>query len=66
MKKVLTSMIVGDRSTVMRVTKPQNEYVPQFEIESIARMLLPKMQAYFESEQGKREFKEWKNSLQEG
>ena len=33
--------------------------IPDFELETIARALLPEMQAYFESEEGKREFAEW-------
>lgn len=38
---------------------PKNT-IPQHEIESLARLLLPAMQAFFESEDGKREFEEWK------
>lgn len=34
--------------------------IPQHEIESLARLLLPAMQAFFESEEGKQEFKAWK------
>lgn len=34
--------------------------IPRHEIESLARLLLPTMQAFFESEEGKREFAEWK------
>jgi len=34
--------------------------IPRHEIESLARSLLPAMQAFFESEEGKREFEEWK------
>ncbi len=30
------------------------------EVEALARILLPKMQAFFESEGGQREFAEWK------
>ncbi|MCL2838152.1 MAG: hypothetical protein FWE04_03665 [Oscillospiraceae bacterium] len=44
----------------MRTDKLKNNSIPQFEIDSLAKLLLPKMQAYFESEQGKREFEEWK------
>jgi len=50
----------------MTAVKPKTKHIPQFEIESIARILLPKMQAYFESEQGKREFKEWKQGQNKG
>ncbi|MDL2220761.1 hypothetical protein LJC55_03750 [Eubacteriales bacterium OttesenSCG-928-N14] len=34
--------------------------IPEHEIESIAEMLLPAIQAFFESEEGQREFAEWK------
>ena len=30
------------------------------EVEALARVLLPKIQAFFESEEGQREFAEWK------
>ena len=34
--------------------------IPEHEIEALARCLLPEMQKYFESEEGQREFAEWK------
>ncbi|WP_326839894.1 hypothetical protein [Faecalispora sporosphaeroides] len=34
--------------------------IPQQEIESLARLLLPKIRQFFESEEGRREFAEWK------
>lgn len=37
-----------------------NTNVPQYEIEKIARILLPDIQAYYASEEGQREFAEWK------
>lgn len=33
--------------------------IPKRELEALARCLLPDIQAYFESEEGKREFDEW-------
>ena len=36
--------------------------VPQQEIESLARLLLPKIQQFFESEEGQIEFAEWKRN----
>jgi hypothetical protein len=36
--------------------------IPQSEIESLAKLLLPQIQNYFESEQGKNEFEEWKKN----
>ena len=34
--------------------------IPKHEIEALARCLLPEIQKFFESEEGKREFEEWK------
>jgi hypothetical protein len=34
--------------------------IPRHEIEALARVLLPTIQAYFKSEDGQREFAEWK------
>jgi len=43
--------------------KKQESYsacVPKHEVDSFARCILPAIQAYFNSEVGKREFAEWK------
>ena len=37
-----------------------NTDIPQYAIETIARCLLPDIIAFFESEEGQREFAEWK------
>lgn len=34
--------------------------IPQQAIDSFARMLLPKLQLFFESDEGKLEFEQWK------
>ena len=34
--------------------------IPQHEIEALARCLLPEIQKFFESPEGKKEFEEWK------
>jgi hypothetical protein len=34
--------------------------IPRHEIETLARCLLPEIRKFFESENGKREFEEWK------
>ncbi len=39
----------------------QEDGVPQQELESFARFLLPKIQAFYQSEEGQRLFEEWKN-----
>ena len=38
--------------------------IPDFEIDSLARALLPAIQELFESEEGKREFEIWKAEKQ--
>ena len=43
--------------------KKVNDYgtgIPLHEVEALARVLLPEIQAFFESEEGQREFAEWK------
>ena len=43
-----------------RRKKPiNNSGIPQHEIENIARCILPDILAYYESEEGQREFREW-------
>ena len=37
-----------------------NSGIPQHEIEHFARCILPDILAYYESEEGQREFAEWK------
>ena len=47
----------------MARTKKVNDYgtgIPYHEVEALARVLLPEIQAFFESEEGQREFAEWK------
>lgn len=39
--------------------------IPNNEIESLARVLLPSIQAFFDSEEGKKEFEEWKKSKEQ-
>ena len=43
--------------------KKVNDYatgIPQQHIEALARCLLPEIEKFFESEEGQREFEEWK------
>lgn len=35
------------------------EKIPQSEIELIAKLVLPQIQKFFETEKGKKEFEEW-------
>lgn len=39
--------------------------IPEHEIEALARLLLPEIQAFFENEEGKKEFAEWKAQQEE-
>ena len=39
--------------------------IPDFEIDSLARALLPAIQAYFETEEGQREFAAWQAGRQQ-
>ena len=41
--------------------KCREDGVPQQELERFARFLLPKIQAFYQSEEGQRLFEEWKN-----
>ena len=48
----------------MFAMKKINDYgtgIPQNEIESLARLLLPKIQEFFASEEGQKQFLEWKS-----
>ena len=47
----------------MSRTRKEGDYgtgIPKYEIEALARILLPETQKLFESEEGQREFAEWK------
>ena len=47
----------------MASKKKPNDYgtgIPLHEVEALTRVLLPEIQAFFESEEGQREFAEWK------
>lgn len=45
--------------------KKTNFGIPNYEIESLARVLLPTMRAYLNSEEGKREFAAWQAERQQ-
>ena len=43
--------------------KTHNDYgtgIPYHEVDALARVLLPEIQKFFESEEGQREFQKWK------
>lgn len=39
--------------------------IPLHEVEALARVLLPEIQKFFESEEGQKEFREWSEKQQE-
>ncbi len=41
-----------------------NTVIPQHQIEAIARCIMPDILAFYESEEGQREFAEWKKQLE--
>jgi len=41
-----------------------NTAIPQHQIEAIARCILPDILAFYESEEGQREFADWKKQLE--
>jgi len=45
--------------------KKRKSGIPQYEIEMLARCLLPDIQKFFESEEGQKEFAEWKKEQAE-
>lgn len=45
--------------------KKNNFGIPDYEIESLARVLLPTMRAYLNSEEGQREFAAWQAEKQQ-
>lgn len=44
----------------MAKNEKNNTGIPDFELEALARMLLPKIQAMFKDENVQKEFEEWK------
>ena len=42
-----------------------NSDIPQYAIETVARCILPDIIAFYESEEGQREFAEWKRQQQD-
>jgi hypothetical protein len=46
----------------MAHTQDNRAGIPTLEIESLARCLLPEIYRFFDNEEGKREFEEWKKA----
>ena len=46
---------------------PRNDLgIPEYEMESLARMLLPILKKYIDSEEGKRDWQEWQARMKGG
>lgn len=46
---------------------PRNDLgIPEYEMESLARMLLPILWKYLDSDEGKRDYAEWKARKKDG
>ena len=63
--KFLNRIVAAIRHTLRSIRgEIDNELleIPQQAIDSFARLLLPKIQAFFESTEGKREFEQWKQA----
>ena len=46
---------------------PRNDLgIPEYEMESLARMLLPILEKYIDSEEGKRDWQEWQARMKNG
>ena len=48
-----------------RKTTDYGTNIPQHEVEALAQCLLPDIQAFFESEDGKKEYEEWERQQAE-
>lgn len=49
----------------MSIRKKNITGIPDFKVDSLARALLPAIQAYFETEEGQREFAAWQAERQQ-
>ena len=46
---------------------PRNDLgIPEYEMEFLARMLLPILKKYIDSEEGKRDWQEWQTRMNDG
>lgn len=44
----------------LKIIETNRPYISNYEINILAKMILPQIQAFYESEEGKRKFEEWK------
>ena len=51
---------VGRREAYTKTLHSEKWDIPQFEIDALARCILPAIQKFFETEEGKMKFEEWK------
>ena len=58
-------MLIQNNAPVSGKKKKPESEIPQQDVESLARILLPQIQKYFESENGQREFDEWEKQQEQ-
>lgn len=56
---------LGGKGGCIAQAKDNGTDIPQHKIESLSSCLLPKIQAFFESEEGEWEFEEWKKQTRQ-
>ena len=57
----LSAVDVATPQGVKSTKRKANSFgIPEHELEALARVLIPELEKYFESEEGQREFAEWK------
>lgn len=50
----------GLYTTDLEIIETNKPYISDYEVNILAKMILPQIQAFYESEEGKRKFEEWK------
>lgn len=53
---------MAERESNRRKENTERQGVPVEDLEQFARFLLPKIQAFYETEEGQRAFQEWKEN----
>lgn len=58
LKRIILA-VINNRGEIDFGKKENETRVPKHEIESLARLFLPRMQEFFASEEGQREYAQW-------
>ena len=59
-EEMLPSYIFPDHEPESKDNKGTSTQIPQYEIDALARAFLPAILEFYQSEEGQREFAEWK------